>query len=273
MNNKGLFPAGILLAAVTLGACTSQSAYDKKTLSFAELSMSRTYTLEGSAEKFANDKDWTFADSVSMIMPMLIGNEEIRPLQDSILKIAFDTVGVDHKSIIEHYFSTTTEQTGFMPKESDNNLTILTSDGYDITTGMISNLSSRWLVYCVQNGHMEPRAAHGMSTRNYINYLISDNMIVALSDIFSDSGLKDLPALIARRAIEQEATFGPTEISSLPANDNFYISAEGEIVFAYQPYEIASYAQGFINVPFFPYELAEHMTPAGLAIFGLDSIR
>ena len=120
---------------------------------------------------------------------------------------------------------------------------------------------------------MEPRAAHGMSTRNYINYLISDNMIVALSDIFSDSGLKDLPALIARRAIEQEATFGPTEISSLPANDNFYISADGEIVFAYQPYEIASYAQGFINVPFFPYELAEHMTPAGLAIFGLDSIR
>ena len=85
--------------------------------------------------------------------------------------------------------------------------------------------------------------------------------------------LKDLPALIARRAIEQEATFGPTKISSLPANDNFYISADGEIVFAYQPYEIASYAQGFINVPFFPYELAEHMTPAGLAIFGLDSIR
>lgn len=46
----------------------------------------------------------------------------------------------------------------------------------------------------------------------------------------------------------------------------------GEIVFVYQPYEVASYAQGKIRVSFYPYELVDYMTPFAVNYFKLSDI-
>ena len=63
-----------------------------------------------------------------------------------------------------------------------------------------------------------------------------------------------------------------TTITDLPCDNNFYISSEGEIVFSYQPYEVASYAQGIIDIPFYPYELVSYMTPYAINFFGLTDL-
>ena len=41
-----------------------------------------------------------------------------------------------------------------------------------------------------------------------------------------------------------EASIGSTDITEIPCGGNFYLTPDGEIVFSYQPYEVASYAQG-----------------------------
>jgi hypothetical protein len=81
-----------------------------------------------------------------------------------------------------------------------------------------------------------------------------------------------LPERIAEQAEAMSDMIGPTTVGDLPADGNFYISSEGEIVFAYQPYEVASYAQGPINIPFYSYELIDYMTDEGIALFHLEDL-
>jgi hypothetical protein len=43
-------------------------------------------------------------------------------------------------------------------------------------------------------------------------------------------------------------------------------------VFSYQPYEIASFAQGTINIPFYAYELIDYMSAEGIELFNLEDL-
>ena len=40
-------------------------------------------------------------------------------------------------------------------------------------------------------------------------------------------------------------------------------------MFVYKPYEIASFAQGIISIPFYPYELVDYMTAESIDLFNL----
>lgn len=262
----------LCVISILATSCITKSSYDDQTISFSRVSASRSYTLNGSAEYFDTDKDLFFSDSVSLLVPMLVGNIDVRPLQDSIFKLAFDTTGVDHTAIIDNYFSEISSDLGFPISVCDTIANAYNADGFEVIRGVVTNLSSDLLVYCVINECMMPRAAHGMTVKNYINYLTDSGKIITLNDIFTSEGIADLPAIIAKRAADRVAILGPTEVDSLPANGNFYISPSREIVFSYQPYEVASFAQGFINIAFYPYELVSYMTPQAIKYFGLTDM-
>ncbi|MDE5553812.1 MAG: RsiV family protein [Muribaculaceae bacterium] len=262
----------ISAAAMMVGSCSRQSVYTDTTISFAELSQSSYYLLTDSFAEIESDREMMFLDSVSMVIPTLIGRNDIRPLQDSIFKTAFDTIGVDYHAVIKSYFQKAADDSGYNVIPTDKKVSLTRADGCEIVKGYVVNLSSEWFVYCVSHESMVPRAAHGMRINEYINYRINDGHIITLSDLFTEDGLAQLPELIAERADNNTSLYGPTDISALPANGNFYISADREIVFSYQPYEVASYAQGFIDVAFYPYELVGYMTPQAILMFNLSDL-
>ena len=263
-----------ILSGITamLTSCTTKSSYETHPLSFATISAGKTYRLKGSAKALDHRDDLIFVDSVSLLMPSLVENKDVRYIQDAILKAAFDSTAVDHASLIEDYFEKNAREIGFEAVPSDSSLNYIQADGYEMIRGYVINLTPGLMVYCVSNYNMMPIAAHGMQTRSYINYSIDTNKVISLSDLFTPEGLSALPSLIAKRAEDNVAVNGPTEITALPANGNFYLSPAGEIVFAYQPYEVASYAQGFINIAFYPYELINYLTPSAVSYFGLSDI-
>ena len=264
----------VALSAATLmvSSCSRQSVYTDTTISFAELSQSSYYMLTDSFAEIESDREMMFLDSVSMVIPTLIGSNDIRPLQDSIFKTAFDTVGVDYNAVIKSYFKKAADESGYAVRPTDNKVSFSRADGCEIVKGYVVNMSSDWFVYCIAHESMMPRAAHGMRINEYINYRINDGHIITLSDIFTEEGLAQLPAVIAERADNNTSLYGPTEVTALPANGNFYISADQEIVFSYQPYEAASYAQGFIDIAFYPYELVGYMTPQAISMFKLSDL-
>lgn len=271
-RSKKLFTFAYIAAALTVGSCTRQSVYTDTNISFAELSQSSYYILTDSFAEIESDREMMFLDSVSMVIPTLIGRNDISPLQDSIFKTAFDSIGTDYQAVIKSYFRKAADESGYTPHLTDKKVTFAQTDGCEIVTGKVVNLSSEWFIYCVSHESMVPKAAHGMRIKEYINYRINDGHIITLADIFTNEGLDELPKLIAERADNNRTLYGPTEIASLPANNNFYISSEEEIVFSYQPYEVASYAQGFINIAFYPYELVSYMTPQAIAMFKLSDL-
>lgn len=101
---------------------------------------------------------------------------------------------------------------------------------------------------------------------------IAGSRVLSARDIFRPETTDSLVATIQTQADALEQVIGPTTITALPANDNFMLAPGGEIVFVYQPYEVASYAQGKIRVSFYPYELVDYMTPFAVNYFKLSDI-
>lgn len=261
------------IAALILTSCGGQSVDTNDTIAFSRLSGNRSVVYEGSAEAYFSDNDINEFDTVSIMLPTVIGEHDIRPLQDSIFMAAFDTTGVEHKALVSAFFDKVSVLDRYKPRIiSGDSLSLQTADGYNVVYGTVINLTGRFMVYCVTKGNYEPHAAHGSSIRKYINYNTATGRVITLDDLFTAEGISDLPALIAERANSMRSSIGPTDISALPSGGNFYISPDEEIVFVYQEYEVASYAQGFISIAFYPYELTKYMKPAAIDLFGLQDL-
>ncbi|MDE6467286.1 MAG: RsiV family protein [Muribaculaceae bacterium] len=96
-----------------------------------------------------------------------------------------------------------------------------------------------------------------------MNYDIEDARVISLTDIISSDALPEVLERVQDIARTMLPVTGPTEIDALPEGDNFYLTASNEIVFSYQPYEVASYAQGEIQIPVPAYLIASSLTPLG----------
>ncbi len=268
-KNSMLAAAAALIAAATLGACSqSKPDADDTTMAFSTLSGHATYRLDNTAKIYNTDHDIAYFDSASVVMPTVIYNHDITALQDSIISAAFDTVTTNHADAMKSFFRKVADESGFTAVETDTARRSYV-DGLSIVQGDIFNMSGDVLTYRVASYQYSPGAAHGMTITKYITYLIQEGKLVTLDDLFSPEGLSQLPGLIRARAEELAPSLGQTDITSLPSMGNFYISLDESIVFVYQPYEVASYAQGAIAVPFYPYQLSDQMTAEGLRIFGL----
>ena len=262
---------GAALAGMLTVGCTETATTDKTDVKFSTLEGAEAYTLENSAKEFGSEEDVTFASAVSMLMPEYLYGKDVKPLRDSILKMAFDTVGPDASALAKANMDRTVAQFGYKVK-TDTLAPGATADGFSTVTGTVVNLSPEVLVYCVSTSEYQPRAAHGMTTNFYVNYDMKDGKVMTFADMFKPEMTDSLAATIQTQADALEQVIGPTTISTLPSGDNFMLSATGEIEFVYQPYEVASYAQGTIRVAFYPYELAGFMTPYAKSFFKLPDM-
>lgn len=270
-----LFQFATALAALAiLGACGSSNNrpadQNSDKLEFRTYSCSKAFILEDTAQEFCSDSDLVVCNSASVIMPEQLLGRNIDNLQRRIIELAFDTVCADPLTAMNEALRRGAESIGYSVVETTDTTARESAEGFASVEGNILNLTDKRLTYCINRQYYYPGAAHGMYSRNYITYDLTDGDIVSLESLFTPNGLEQLPTYIGNRAKRLVAQLGPTTITSLPEEGNFYISLNDEIVFVYQPYEVASYAQGIINVPFYPYELSELLSPQGLKFFGID---
>lgn len=267
---KAYIPVIVLAAGALAVSCSRRPAAPSAAVEFECISDSYTYRLVGSAKDFDRDSDIRCFDSASVVMPARVLDRDISELRDSILSAAFDTVAPAGEAM-KSYFEKNAAEMGYkveaVAERPDEEAR---AEGLLLVDGMVTYLSADWLTYCVSTAVNTPGAAHGLTTNRYFNYAIVPGKLVTLSTIFTPEGLKALPEIIARQAERLRPMLGPTTIDALPSQGNFLITPEGTIMFAYQPYEVASYAQGEIRVPFYPYQLSDCLTPEGLALFHLD---
>ncbi len=259
----------VAVVAAGLGSCSGKQDGNDTSMAFRTMTGSAAYRLENTAKIYNSEHDITYADSATIVMPTAIYGHDITPLQNSIIKAAFDTVSSDHAAAMKSFFKKTVSELGYAAVESEKKDARGDADGLTIINGDVFNMSADLLTYRVTNYTYSPGAAHGMTKTTYITYKIGDGEIVTLDYLFTPDGLRRLPAIIRGRAEELAPALGRTDVTALPSMGNFYISLDDDIVFVYQPYEVASFAQGAIAVPFGAYQLADQMTPAGLRLFGL----
>lgn len=267
---RTLFGSVIAVAAILVG-CTKNEVVDlSKTVEFETITARRAYRLEDTAREFNREHDVTYTDSASLLMPRVLCGHDLTGLRDTILSIAFDTICNSPTEAISTFFDNTVGQLGYNAVEIPDSLSGGDMDGLTIVCGDVFTLSNTFMTYRVANYTYLPGAAHGMNTAMFVTFDLKQGDIITLDELFTPDGLEKLPEIISKRARALESLLGSTNISSLPSDGNFYITLDDEIVFVYQPYEVASYAQGLICVPFYPYQFADLLSPRGLAFFNLS---
>ena len=261
-----------VLLATGLGACTqNQPQQEEPDVAFKVLKSQVAYTLDGSASAFASDSDLSFGSEIDMLLPVKAYGTDVAQLRDSILELAFDTVGVNYDALIQRRQLNCVTELGFpyTPIEADNDSSsvfLANLDGYSCVQGNVAYMSPEILSYQLIFSEYPMRAAHGDYTIRYLNYDFSTSKVFGLRDIFTPEGIAALPQILKERARTVQSVIGPTNLSELPAADNFFINNKGDIVFAYQPYEIASYAQGAVQVKVAPYRVSQYLTAYGKSL-------
>ena len=266
-HSLGFFALAAIVAA--LPACNKTVENADDTIEFKTLTSSKVYRLEGTAKVFMSDSDICFQDSANLVFPTKIRGRDITALQDSIVRLAFDTVGAVNPAM-DAYFAKTVAEQGYPYKEVPDSTPRTDYDGSTIIDGEVYSMSAEMLTYRISNYSYMPGAAHGLTIQNYLTYSIRMGKMVSLADLFTPEGLAKLPDMLRTRAKQLEAAIGPTDITALPSGNNFFISLDGSIVFVYQPYEVASYAQGAIAISFYPYQLTELLSDEGMKLFHLN---
>lgn len=105
--------------------------------------------------------------------------------------------------------------------------------------------------------------AHGVYTLSWHNYSIAGGYELALSDLFTPEQQESLLTLIKHKLYEQFEATGDEDLAAqglfpeyIAATENFEVSEDG-ITFYYNPYDIAAYALGRIEVHISSQELSE----------------
>jgi len=256
-----IFGGSALLSLVGCTKPAENTVIDTQTLSFTRVNTSANYRLIGSAKDYESQADLTFDCKADLLMPTAVFGHDVAALQDAILKQAFDTVGTDHNALIKDVFHSKVAELGYALAD-----TVVADSGYDglyNVDGSVEALTTNVLSYAVTVSYYTPRAAHGMYSTFYVNYDVENGKVFNINDIFTAEGLEKLPDMLKTAAKDLSGFIGPTQIEGIPQDGNFCISANGDIVFVYQPYEVASYAQGEISIPVAPYVLSSYLTTYG----------
>lgn len=254
--------AVVTAAALAVAGCSAPA--DKSsadTLSFERINVTNTYRAAGSAADFDSASDLSIQCAADLLMPVQAYGHDVSELRSTILSTALDTTGTDAAKLVSPALRRQAEDMGYAV--TDTTIEGGHYDGLFATTGAVVCLSPTVLAYGITNSTYSPGAAHGIYGTTYVNYDLTQGRVFTLADIVTAEGMQKLPELLRTNAADMQGMIGATEITELPAGNNFYVNADNELVFVYRPLEIASYSQGQIAIPVEAYELSDLLTPYG----------
>ena len=217
-------------------------------------------------------------NSVRFFWPKIINGKAATTLQNALRAELVDSAGITEvdqiiKCLLEcnepegaaaATLKPVTEFEGEMPNISSANVNV-----------QLKELGRRLLTYHIYYDEYGAGAAHGIYANRYVTYDLKNDKVVTLNDIVADTNALRSAIL---RSIKQEYQYDKDDLilpenGILPLPQNFYI--DGMALHAvYQVYEIASYAQGMIDAPIYPYMINDKATgiytPYGREIMGID---
>ena len=236
-------------------------------------------------KKFAyvNDEGDTmyFDNSFSAFWPQIINGKPCPNLQQGLFRAMTDSAGLNQlDQVIDFLLNpanyTEIESEKFIPvdevKDDENKLS--TSK----VSVVLESMTDRLLIYHLGTSSYMAGAAHGIYANNYVTYDLKTEKVVAFEDVIADTTLLRTAIL---KSIKQTYDYDKDDLfipdnGLLPLPRDFHI--DDQVFHAvYQVYEIASYAQGMIDAPIYPYllkpeEIKRLFTPYGLEILDLTDL-
>jgi hypothetical protein len=218
--------------------------------------------------------DTIFIDNkVSFFWPTVINGKLCPELQNSLLRALTDSAELNTVDLVID---------ALLKPDDDLEPAPGTLKPVDAITGQGMNVFSSELMLRMQEMgerlltyHIHRYAymggAHGIYSNNFVTYDQETEKTIALSDIIADTTLLRNTTL---KSIKQAYDYDIDDLflpenGLLPLPGDFYIE-DNVLHVVYQVYEIASYAQGMIDAPIYPYMLKPEETKRLFTPYGLE---
>ena len=220
-----------------------------------------------------------FDNNFSALWPEVINGKPCTELQQALLRAMTDSAELNQLNLavdclLDPSNYTEYDRKDLVPvknvKHEENKLS--TSE---INVRMES-MTDRLLTYHLGTYSYMAGGAHGIYANNYVTYDLKTDKPVTFSDVIADTTL--LRNTIYK-SIKQTYDYDKDDLfipdnGLLPLPGDFYIQ-DNVLHVVYQVYEIASYAQGMIDAPIYPYmlkpeEMKRLFTPYGLELIDYD---
>lgn len=246
--------------ALSMGSCGSSSS--------AESEMAFVSKCDSTARlipDFYGDSVYALS-TYSIIWPEKIGTNDISALHDSIMAMAFNQYGsnglCDAAEKWASYNMSNADSDTVFASVSVPLSEAMAADrqNFASSVGTVSSLRPDMLVLDITNSYYYYGAAHGMYMRYYINYSIAVNQVLTAENMFLPEAHDEVLHAV-NNAARMEFD-GQLYVDSIPDYSTIRIS-DNDIYFVYQPYEVAPYSRGVVEIPVGIYELVDALSPLG----------
>lgn len=188
----------------------------------------------------------------AVVMPVAIGNNDITALRAEVARKASVTVNGNQISAIK-------VMDGLRPASVSANKKCGQEFSTEAQLSMVSNNLIVWRI----TDYMYAGGAHGGAALDFVSYYVPTNTVLKLTSLLRPGYERQTNKLIREWLRESSYAEWVNDINSVTTPKNFYVNANGQLVFVFGQYEIAPYAAGIIEVPLQSYQLESILTPLG----------
>ena len=257
---KFLFLVLAPIVAATMCSCgqNSQSTpaqeIDSTLCQFSNIKVEKMYSY------YDEERDTLYFDNTfKAFWPEVINGKPCPALQQALLRAMVDSAELNQLDMVTDFLLDPSNYTDYDAKRFTPATSVKDDDGKLSTSEVRVNMekmTDRLITYHLGTYSYMAGGAHGIYANNYVTYDLKTEKAVALEDVIADTTLLRNTIL---RSIKQEYNYGTDELfipdnGLLPLPRDFFID-DMVLHVVYQVYEIASYAQGAIDAPIYPYML------------------
>ena len=216
-----------------------------------------------------------FHNTFTAFWPELINGKSCDELQQALFRAMTDSAELNRLDIVTDFLMDPSNYTDYDKKSLVPTTTVNYSDNKLSTSEVrvrMQSMDDRLLTYHLGTSSYMAGGVHGIYGNNFVTYDLKTGKAVALEDVIADTTLLRTAILKSIKATydyNKDDLFLPDN-GLLPLPRDFYF--DNMVLHAvYQVYEIASYAQGMIDAPIYPYmlkpeEIKRLYTPYGLEL-------
>jgi hypothetical protein len=216
-----------------------------------------------------------FHNTFTAFWPEVINGKHCEELQQALFRAMTDSAELNRLDIVTNFLLDPSNYTDYDKKSLVPTTTVNYSDNKLSTSEVrvrMQSMDDRLLTYHLGTSSYMAGGVHGIYGNNFVTYDLKTEKAVALEDVIADTTLLRTAILKSIKATydyDKDDLFLPDN-GLLPLPRDFYFD-DMVLHVVYQVYEIASYAQGMIDAPIFPYmlkpeEIKRLYTPYGLEL-------
>lgn len=281
MKHIHLYCAALLTAATTIAGCDKKSneaqVSDSRINNFEVVqtikSAERDYSCVG-ADAVFNDSIPVYSKvSVTIQWPDKMGEYNIKPLQDSLMAAIYESpkASID-ETILAALESPRGNDIYKMEPVDSIPAHKLAMTLYNDKIASAVTFDRNYIVYQVMTSIYDG-GAHGMSVSHFINYDFDSARVITPELAFRPGSDEKLLEAIKSQLMKM---YGVTTLQQLDSkgvfsaqiflSNEFYLQGYN-VMFHYNPYDIAPYSTGSIDVPVPYYMIRECLTPEVFRLF------